>query len=159
MLTIAAAIELIIYKSAGLQATLAYVPFTMTKPKTPALTFALCSCLVHLSAEHRQAAGVHRCLGQHTIDGRQPQQAAYEGHKAQEQQVVVVRRRLGQVEFLLLSHFGGYVVVEIEQDGDDDRWKKSRGNPPAGIVPALACCTGTMADRLEPDIITNTRHT
>lgn len=64
-----------------------------------------------------------------TVDGGQPQKSAHEHHKPQEGQIVVIGSGLGDAGYV--GHAAADAVVEIEQDGDDDRRPQRSSDPPA----------------------------
>lgn len=77
-------------------------------------------------------------LWQDSVHGRDADEAAHERHPAEQEQVVVVRRRLYEVEFGELRHLGGDRVVEVEQDGDEDgRNQGARDVGPGNVAHAL----------------------
>ena len=61
-------------------------------------------------------------------------------HKGQQGEVVVVSRRLGQVELRQLGHLARHIVVEEEQDHDDQRRDKAGSDIlPADLAHILSC--------------------
>ena len=84
-----------------------------------------------------QRARVHRRLGQHAVRRWKTEEAEQKGVETLEQEVVVVRGGLLQVEVVNLSELRADVVVEEEEHGDDQRGNQRDTHLARGHVPQV----------------------